>query len=47
MIPQPHPTDGPSAAALRCVALLQDLGVTHVVTVPDNTSAPILAALQE
>ena len=26
--------------------LLRELGVTHVVTVPDNTSAPILAALE-
>jgi sulfopyruvate decarboxylase TPP-binding subunit len=26
-------------------SLLERLGVTHVVTVPDNTSAPILAAL--
>ena len=25
---------------------LRELGVTHVVTVPDNTSAPILAALE-
>jgi len=40
------PHDGASAAALRCVALLQDLGVTHVVTVPDNTSALILTALE-
>lgn len=34
-----------SPAAIQCVALLQELGVTHLVTVPDNTSAPILAAL--
>jgi sulfopyruvate decarboxylase subunit alpha len=27
--------------------LLHELGVTHVVTVPDNTSAPVLAALEE
>jgi sulfopyruvate decarboxylase subunit alpha len=27
--------------------LLRHMGVTHVVTVPDNTSAPILAALEE
>ena len=39
-------TDGTSGVAIRCVALLRDLGVTHVVTVPDNTSAPILAALE-
>lgn len=31
--------------ANRLVLLLQDLGVTHVVTVPDNTSAPILSVL--
>jgi len=41
------PIDGASAAAIRCVGLLQDLGITHVVTVPDNTSALILTALGE
>ncbi|MFH1766222.1 MAG: hypothetical protein ABIF09_18720 [Gemmatimonadota bacterium] len=46
MIPQPHPADGTFEAALRFVALLRDLGATHVVTVPDNTSAPILSALK-
>jgi len=40
------PTDGASGAAIRFVALLQDLDITHVVTVPDNTSAVILAALK-
>ncbi len=40
------PLHGASAAAIQCVALLQDLGVTHVVTVPDNTSALILTALE-
>jgi sulfopyruvate decarboxylase subunit alpha len=47
MITPSAPPDGRSASALRCAALLQDLGVTHVVTVPDNTSAPILSALQD
>ena len=46
MITLASPTDGTSPAAIRFVALLQDLGVTHVVTVPDNTSAPILTALE-
>jgi sulfopyruvate decarboxylase TPP-binding subunit len=36
----------PSAPAHRFKAVLTDLGITHVVTVPDNTSAPILAALE-
>ncbi len=40
-------TVGSSASALRFKATLEDLGITHVVTVPDNTSAPILAALEE
>lgn len=39
------PMETPSAPAARFAALLHRLGVTHVVTVPDNTSAPILAAL--
>ena len=47
MITPPAPTDGRSASALRCAALLQDLGVTHLVTVPDNTSASILSALRD
>ena len=38
---QPDPTP----SALEVVALLEELGVTHLVTVPDNTSAPVLAAL--
>jgi sulfopyruvate decarboxylase TPP-binding subunit len=37
----------PSAPAARFVDLLEDLGITHLVTVPDNTSAPILRALGE
>jgi sulfopyruvate decarboxylase TPP-binding subunit len=40
-------TVGPSASALRFKATLEDLGITHLVTVPDNTSAPVLAALEE
>jgi len=32
-------------ASSRFVTLLSGLGVTHVVTIPDNTSAPILFAL--
>jgi sulfopyruvate decarboxylase TPP-binding subunit len=36
----------PTEAAARMVAILQDHAVTHVVTVPDNTSAPILSALE-
>jgi len=39
------PTEGASTSASRCVSLLETLGVTHIVTVPDNTSAVILAAL--
>ncbi|MBT8395719.1 MAG: hypothetical protein HKO65_19220 [Gemmatimonadetes bacterium] len=38
--------EGPSSAPLRVKALLERLGVTHVVTVPDNTSAPLLAELE-
>jgi sulfopyruvate decarboxylase TPP-binding subunit len=37
--------DGPSPAH-RVLRLLTELGVTHLVTVPDNTSAPILAELR-
>jgi sulfopyruvate decarboxylase TPP-binding subunit len=40
------PPDGPSPDAYRLAALLQSLGITHLVTVPDNTSAPILGALK-
>ena len=44
---KPAPTTvGPSAPAHRFNAALADFGITHVVTVPDNTSAPILAALE-
>jgi sulfopyruvate decarboxylase subunit alpha len=32
-------------ASSRFVTLLSGLGVTHVVTIPDNTSAPLLLAL--
>ncbi len=46
MMTPASPPGGTSVAAIRCVALLRDLGVTHVVTVPDNTSAPILTALE-
>lgn len=34
----------PSAGALA--ALLAELGVTHVVAIPDNTSAPVLEAIR-
>ena len=36
----------PTEAATRMVAILREHAVTHVVTVPDNTSAPILSALE-
>jgi sulfopyruvate decarboxylase TPP-binding subunit len=36
---------GPTPSALRFKEVLEELGVTHLVTVPDNTSAPILAAV--
>jgi len=45
MNPPASSNDGTLTVAIRFVALLRDLGVTHVVTVPDNTSALILAAL--
>ena len=35
----------PSPEAEALSALLADLGVTHAVTLPDNTSAPLLDAL--
>lgn len=34
-----------SGTAAGFAAFLQDLGITHLVTVPDNTSAPILSVL--
>lgn len=37
---------GGASAAARFVGLLETLGVTHVITVPDNTSAPIIDLLQ-
>jgi sulfopyruvate decarboxylase TPP-binding subunit len=40
------PTVGPSASALLFKEVLEDHGITHVVTVPDNTSAPLLAVLR-
>ena len=33
-------------AALAVAGLLSEMGVTHVVTVPDNHSAPVLDAIQ-
>ncbi len=42
----PRPEGDPSPAD-SFVTLLSELGITHVVTVPDNTSAPILAALEK
>ena len=45
MVSSASPMETPSASAARFAALLRRLGVTHVVTVPDNTSAPVLAAL--
>ena len=35
----------PPPSALGVVALLRELGVTHLVTLPDNTSAPVLDAV--
>ncbi|MGD2123681.1 MAG: thiamine pyrophosphate-binding protein [Gemmatimonadota bacterium] len=43
--PAPVPA-GPSASALRFKEILEDHRITHLVTVPDNTSAPILAAFE-
>jgi sulfopyruvate decarboxylase TPP-binding subunit len=40
-------TGGSTASAQRFIEVLEGLGVTHLVTVPDNTSAPILAAMGE
>jgi sulfopyruvate decarboxylase TPP-binding subunit len=42
MTTQPEPTP----AARKVVDLFFSLGVTHVVTLPDNTSAPLLDAVQ-
>jgi len=42
MVPSAPSAGSPPAPAQRLVDLLQSLGVTHLVTVPDNTSAPIL-----
>jgi sulfopyruvate decarboxylase subunit alpha len=38
----PHGASQPASRFLSC---LHDLGITHVVTVPDNTSAPLLSEL--
>jgi len=46
MVTSAFSPENPSPAA-RFVFLLRDLGITHLVTVPDNTSAPILTALEE
>lgn len=46
MAPSASPAGNGSAAARAFVSSLQDLGVTHLVTVPDNTSAPILRAAE-
>jgi sulfopyruvate decarboxylase TPP-binding subunit len=35
----------PTPSALAVVSILQELGVTHLATLPDNTSAPVLDAL--
>ncbi len=40
------PDGGAPSPAHQVLALLRELGVTHLVTVPDNTSAPILSLLQ-
>lgn len=42
--PAPMENEVP-ASARKAVSFLKGLGVTHLVTVPDNTSAPILDAL--
>jgi len=46
MPPRPTPSRAPAPAALKVADLLDSLGVTHVVTLPDNTSAPIIAAIR-
>ena len=42
----PGAPDEPSPSARSLVDLLFSLGATHVVSLPDNTSAPILNAVQ-
>jgi sulfopyruvate decarboxylase TPP-binding subunit len=39
--------DGLKPAALAAAGLLSKLGITHVVTIPDNHSAPLLDAIQD
>lgn len=46
MTPRPNPPAPPPSAALKVADLLASLGMTHLVSLPDNTSAPILAAVQ-
>jgi len=41
------PPDGLPAFARDAASLLRDLGLTHVVTLPDNESAPLLEALRQ
>ncbi len=39
------PTDS-VPSSVRFAALLREMGISHVVTLPDNTSAPLLEALE-
>jgi len=47
MTPYRSPASAASEESLRFDPVLRDQGVTHVVTVPDNTSAALLPALVE
>lgn len=46
MTPNTRNSSPPAPAATRLVDLLFSLGATHVVTLPDNVSAPILDAVK-